>query len=209
MKKFLIAILAASFFAMPAITFAEEDEINVPTVVYTWIQSTPRGNYYFNHQQICYAVNEDGTINLNILIVPTICTYDNIQIEDVQQKRRMRGQSMKGYNDLVGRADYLRFDLENNTVQITERVDLDSTFSALSSDKSGEPVELSTLPKNGIACRFYRGIIKWAKKHNDLILKHTRGILSDNDEKLDEEDFPIMKINFSGEENEPSKTEQQ
>lgn len=203
MKKFLIAMLAAAtFFITPATTFAEEDEINVPTTVFTWIQSTPRGNYYFNHQQICYAKNEDGIVDLNILIVPTICTYDNIQIEDVQQKRRMRGQSMKGYDDLIGRADYLRFDLKNNTVQITERVDLDSTFSPLSSDKSGEPVDLSTLPKNGIACKFYRGIIKWAQKHGDLILQHTRGILSDDDEKLGEEDFPIVKFKFSNDEEE-------
>ena len=205
MKKFLIAILAATFFITPAITFAddeEEDEINVPTTVFTWIQSTPRGNYYFNHQQICYGKTDDGTIDLNILIVPTICTYDNIQIEDVQQKRRMRGQSTKGYNDLVGRADYLRFDLKAGTVQITERVDLDSTFSPLSSDKSGEPVELSTLPKNGITCKFYRGIIKWAKKHNDLILRHTRGNLSEADEKLDEEDFPIIKFKFPHEDEE-------
>ena len=198
MKKFFIAMLAAAtFFITPVITFAEEydeEEINVPTTVFTWIQSTPRGNYYFNHQQICYAKNEDGTVDLNILIVPTICTYDNIQIEDVQQKRRMRGQSTKGYDDLVGRADYLRFDLKNNTVQITERVDLDSTFSPLSSDKSGEPVDLSTLPKNGIACKFYRGIIKWAKEHNDLIVQHTRGQLSEEDLKLKNEDYPIAKF---------------
>ena len=203
MKNFLIAMLAAAtFFITPAITFAEEydeEEINVPTTVFTWIQSTPRGNYYFNHQQICYAKNEDGIIDLNILIVPTICTYDNIQIEDVQQKRRMRGLSMKGYDDLVGRADYLRFDLKNNTVQITERVDLDSTFSPLSSDKSGEPVELSTLPKNGIACKFYRGIIKWAQKHGDLILQHTRGSLSEEDLNLEEENFPIVKFKLPNE----------
>ena len=79
---------------------------------------------------------------------------------------------------------------------------MDSTFSPLSSDKSGEPVDLSTLPKNGIACKFYRGIIKWAQKHGDLILQHTRGILSDDDEKLGEEDFPIVKFKFSNDEEE-------
>ena len=204
MRKFFIAMLAATtFFVTPAVTFAEdEEEVNVPTTVFSWVQSTPRGNYYFNYQQICYAKNDDGTVNLNILIVPTLCTYDNIQIEDVQQKRRMRGQSMKGYGDLVGRADYLRFDLEKGTVQITERVDLDSTFSPLASDKSGEPVELSTLAKNGVAHKFYRGIIKWAKEHNDLILNHTHGNLSEEDSKLDEEDFPIIKFKFPYEDEE-------
>lgn len=201
MKKFFMGMLAATtFFVMPAITFA--DEIEVPQEVFTWVQSTPRGNYYFNHQQICYGRKEDGTIDLNILIVPTVCTYDNIQIEDVQQKRRWRMQSTKGYNDLIGRADYLRFDLKNGTVQITERVDLDSTFSPLDSDQSGEPVELSSLSKQEITCKFYQAVLKWAKDHNDLLIKRSRGNLSEEDAKLDSEDYPINKFKFPADDNE-------
>ena len=193
MKKFFIAMLAAMIFYAPTV-FAE-DEIEVPEEIFTWIQSTPRGNYYFNHQQINYAV-DDGIINLNILIVPTLCTYDEIQIDDVKQKRRWRSQSMKGYDDLIGRADYLQFDLVNATVQITERVDLDSTFTALDSDFSGQPIELANLSPQDVSCKFYRAILSWAKDHNEMLIKKSRGKLSEEDSKLSPEDMPLMKFDF-------------
>ena len=193
MKKFFVAMLAAMIFYAPTV-FAE-DEIEVPEEIFTWIQSTPRGNYYFNHQQINYAV-DDGIINLNILIVPTLCTYDEIQIDDVKQKRRWRSQSMKGYDDLIGRADYLQFDLENATVQITERVDLDSTFTALDSDFSGQPIELANLSPQDVSCKFYRAILSWAKDHNEMLIKKSRGKLSEEDSKLSPEDMPLMKFEF-------------
>ena len=193
MKKFFVAMLAAMIFYAPTV-FAE-DEIEVPEEIFTWIQSTPRGNYYFNHQQINYAV-DDGIINLNILIVPTLCTYDEIQIDDVKQKRRWRSQSMKGYDDLIGRADYLQFDLENATVQITERVDLDSTFTALDSDFSGQPIELANLSPQDVSCKFYRAILSWAKDHNEMLIKKSRGKLSEEDSKLSPEDMPLMKFDF-------------
>ncbi len=193
MKKFFVAMLAAMIFYAPTV-FAE-DEIEVPEEIFTWIQSTPRGNYYFNHQQINYAV-DDGIINLNILIVPTLCTYDEIQIDDVKQKRRWRSQSMKGYDDLIGRADYLQFDLVNATVQITERVDLDSTFTALDSDFSGQPIELANLSPQDVSCKFYRAILSWAKDHNEMLIKKSRGKLSEEDSKLSPEDMPLMKFDF-------------
>lgn len=192
MKKFLSVLLAISLFFTPTV-FAEE--IEIPEEVFTWVQSTPRGNYYFNHQQICYAV-DDGIIDLNVLIVPTICTYDEIQIDDVKQKRRWRMLPMKGYNDLIGRADYLRFDFSNATVQVTERTDLDSTFTALDNDISGQPIELSSLSSQDVSCKFYRAIIKWAKEHNEILIKRSRGKLSESDSKLENEDMPLMKFNF-------------
>ena len=199
MKKFFTGILAAAtIFFSPVNVLA--DEISIPEEVFTWVQSTPRGNYYFNHQQISYAVNDDDKIiDLNILIVPTICTYDEIQIQDVQQKRRWRMLPTKGYNDLIGRADYLRFDFKNGTVQIVERDDLDSTFTTLDSDTTGEPINLSSLSKNEIAYKFYHSIIEWAKDHNELLIKRSRGKLSEEDSKLEYEDMPINKFKFSDE----------
>ena len=204
MRKFLIGMLTATtLFFSPSNTFA--DDIEVPEEIFTWVQSTPRGNYYFNHQQIKYALNDDDTIDLNILIVPTICTYDEIQIEDVRKKRIWRMLPTKGYNDLIGRADYLKFDFKNGTVQITERNDLDSTFTSLDSDTSGEPTDLSNLTENEITYKFYSSIIKWAKEHNELLIKRSRGKLSEEDSKLQPEDFPIMKFKFS----EESKSEEE
>ena len=93
-KKFLTGILTAAIIFSANITFAAY--VDVPEDIYKWVQSTPRGNYFFNTQQINYRVKSDGTINLNMLNVPTICTYDNIQIDDVVQKRRWKMQSLDG-----------------------------------------------------------------------------------------------------------------
>ena len=183
-------------------TFAEDenstiaDTREVPENIYTWIQSTDRANYYFNHQQINYQVNDDGFINLNILIVPTVCMYDEIQIEDVIAKRRWNMQSLKGYDKLVGRADYLEFNLIDETVQVTERVELDDQWGTLSSDKNGQPIKLKDLNKNSVECKFYRSILRWAKKHNEKIIKHSWGKLSAEDKKLSQDEMPLMKLNL-------------
>ena len=201
MKKFLLSLIASGLILMtPQITFADDDNStiadtrDVPADIYTWVQSTDRANYYFNHQQINYEVNEEGTINLNILLVPTICMYDEIQIEDVVSKRRWKLQSVKGYDKLVGRADYLLFDLIEGTVQVTDRVELDEQWGTLSSDKSGQPVKLSDLKPNSVECRFYRKILTWAKKHNQEIIKHSWGRLNSTDKKLKPEEMPLMKL---------------
>ena len=200
-KKFLISLFTVGLiFTSPQVTFADDDNSTiadtreVPADIYTWIQSTDRANYYFNHQQINYEVSENGIINLNILLVPTVCMYDEIQIEDVVSKRRWKMQSVRGYDKLVGRADYLEFNLVEGTVQVTERVELDEQWGTLSSDKSGQPVKLSDLKTNSVECRFYRSILKWAKKHNEQIIGHSWGSLTSEDKKLRPEDMPIMKL---------------
>ena len=199
MKKFLAGLLTSSILFLPnSLTLAKE--VEVPEEIYCWVQSTARSNYYFNSQQINYAVKDDNTIDLNVLIVPTLYTYDEIQIQDVIQKRRWRMMKSPGYNDLIGRADYLKFDLKNNTVQVTERVDLDSTFSPLASDSSGQPFDLNDLSAQDVTCKFYRKIIEWAKDHNEMLIKRSRGKLSEADSKIELEDMPIMKMNLPGSE---------
>ena len=159
-----------------------------------WVQSTPRGNYWFNHSQAGYKVREDGTLDLNTLMVPTICMYDNVQIEDVIQKRRWKKLSLKGYDRLAGRADYLKFDLVNETVQVVERVDLDDTWAPLDKDTSCEPIELKSLSSKDLRYNFYRTILEWAREHNELIIGRSRGHLSDEDGDLPLNEVPINKI---------------
>ena len=200
-KNFLLSLIASGMiFITPQITFADDDNSTiadtrtVPEDIYTWVQSTDRANYYFNHKQINYDVSEDGFINLNILIVPTVCMYDEIQIEDVVSKRRWKMQSVRGYDKLVGRADYLEFDLIEGTVQVTERVELDEQWGTLSSDKDFQPVKLSELKPNSVDCRLYRFILRWAKKHNEQIISHSWGKLKNEDKKLKPEEMPLMKL---------------
>ncbi len=90
---------AAFFTAVPA---CEAASIDVPENVFQWVQSTARQNYYFNKEQMCYAVNPNGEIDIGTLIVPTLRTFDDVQKQDVIDKRRWKMLSVKGYDDLVG-----------------------------------------------------------------------------------------------------------
>ena len=68
-KKFLAGILSATIiFGASATSAAYEDDgeiiSEVPTDIYTWVQSTPRGNYWFNHKHCGYRVKEDGTLRV-------------------------------------------------------------------------------------------------------------------------------------------------
>lgn len=196
-KKFFAGILSAVMIFSATPTFAEDDGdiiAEVPTEIYRWVQSTPRADYWFNYRHMGYRVREDGTLDLNTLMVPTVCIYDNIQIEDVIQKRRWRKLSTAGYDRLVGRADYLKFDLPNRTVQVVSRVDLDETWAELDKDFSGEPLDLKNLPKKDIRYNFYRTILEWARAHNTEIIERSRGKLSAKDAKLERYDMPINKI---------------
>lgn len=196
MRKILIGIVAAMILATSSVTLAKE--VEVPEDIYKWVQSTSRGNYFFNMEQINYLVKYDGTIDLYTLNVPTLCTYDNIQIQDVIQKRRWKNQSLEGYNILAGRADYLTFDFRNQTVQITRRVDLDDTFTELDSDISGEPIKLAEIPRTSVMCRFYRTILIWARFNNEDLIKRSKGKLDTFDSKLNPKDYPINKITLPG-----------
>lgn len=196
MKKFLIGLLTAMMLSSTAVTSAKE--VEVPEDIYTWVQSTARGNYFFNNQQMNYGVNFDGTIDLYTLNVPTICTYDDVQIQDVVQKRRWKMQSLEGYDILAGRADYLKFDFRNGTVQIVRRVDLDNTFTELDSDTSGEPIKLADVPRTSVACRLYRTILIWARFNTDTLIDRSTGKLSRRDAQLNPKDYPINKITLPG-----------
>lgn len=199
LKKFFAGLLASTIiFASPP-TFAQyEDDgetiTEVPTEIYMWVQSTPRANYWFNHHDSGYRVKDDGTLDLYTLMVPTVIVYDNIQIEDVIQKRKWRKLSLSGYDRLAGRADYLKFDLRNMTVQVVERVDLDDTWAHLDTDTSGEPVALTDIPVKDVRYNFYRTILQWARDHNELIIKRSRGHLSEEDGNLLINEVPINKI---------------
>ena len=197
-KKFFAGIAAAAVIFSASPTFAYEDDgeiiTEVPTDIYMWVQSTPRGNYWFNHKHCGYRIRDDGTLDLTTLMVPTVCMYDNIQIDDVIQKRRWKKLSLKGYDRLAGRADYLKFDLVNGTVQVVERVDLDDTWATLDKDTSSEPIALTNIPVKDIRYNFYRKILEWARQNNELIIGRSRGVLSDADGDLPINEVPINKI---------------
>lgn len=197
-KKFCAGLTTAAILLTSTPSFAFEDDgdviAEVPTDIYMWVQSTPRGNYWFNYKHMGYRIREDGTLDLNTLMVPTVCMYDNIQIEDVIQKRRWRKLSTRGYDRLAGRADYLKFDLMNETVQVVERVDLDDTWAELDKDTSGEPLDLRNLPSKDVRYNFYRTILEWAREHNEEMIRRSRGKLSAEDAELEPNELPINRM---------------
>lgn len=198
-KKFFAGIISAAILFTTSSTFAQDWDdgevvTEVPTEIYMWVQSTPRANYWFNHQAAGYRIKEDGTLDLNTLMVPAIYLYDNIQIEDVIQKRRWKKLSTRGYNKLVGRSELLKFDLKNMTVQVVEKTDLDDTWGALDKDTSGEPVDLKSFSDKDVMYKFYRAILAWAKEHNEVIIGRSKGILSEEDGDLPINQVPINKI---------------
>ena len=92
----------------------------VPEDIYQWVQSSERMNYYFNKQEICYAVDAKGHVDLDTLIVPVIKTYDHVQIEDVLMKRSWRMESTDGFGKLAGEADYLSIQIPQGVVKMSE-----------------------------------------------------------------------------------------
>lgn len=183
MKKWHLILAAAAVLSLQApVMPAEAADVAVPDDIFQWVQSTARQNYYFNKQQIKYGIDAQGNVDLNTLIVPTLRTYDDIQIRDVVTKRRWKMLSVKGYERLIGSAKYLKFNLKAQTVQIVEQDDLDDTFTSINQDLDPEPaVNYATLSEKDVDGCFYRAIIKYAQKHQDELIARTGAPLSKAD----------------------------
>ena len=166
-------LLACSLaFSSPAMAAEEGEGPDVPADVYQWVQSTARQNYYFNRQQICYAIKH-GKIDRDVLIVPTLRTYDDIQIEDVVSKRRWNMEPLDGYDRLAGAAEYLRIDRKAGTVTIERHDDIDDDFATIREESEPVVIKLEDLSEKDVEGRFYRAILKYADKHDEALTAKT------------------------------------
>lgn len=153
----------------------------IPKHIYEWVQSTARQGYYFNKEQIQYAVDAHGYIDLTKIVVPTLRVYDNIQIQDVVSKRRWRMLPLDGYSDLSGAAEYLLIDLRAGIVRVTAHEDLDSAWGTLSRDENAKEITLAALSEKDVEKKFFDAIIGYAAAHQEDLIHRSRGILSDAD----------------------------
>mgnify|MGYP000936227525 FL=1 len=153
----------------------------VPKNIYQWVQSTARQGYYFNKEQIQYAVDAHGYIDLTKLVVPTLRIYDDVQIQDVVSKRRWRMLPLDGYGDLEGAAEYLLIDLQTGIVHITAHEDLDSLWGTLSREENTKEINLWELTDKDVEKKFFDAIIIYAGEHQEEMIHRSRGILSDAD----------------------------
>ena len=178
-KKWGAALLvcAALFMGTRPASAAEE----IPKHIYEWVQSTARQGYYFNKEQIQYASDAHGYIDLTKIVVPTLRIYDNIQIQDVVSKRRWRMLPLNGYSDLTGAAEYLLIDLRAGVVHVTSHEDLDSHWGTLSREESTKEITLSSLSNKDVEKKFFDAIINYAVGHQEEMIRRSRGILSDAD----------------------------
>lgn len=160
----------------------------VPNTIYEWVQSSARMNYFFNKEQLHYGVDEKGHIDLNLLIVPTLKTYDTVQIDDVMEKRRWRDLPTEGFDRLAGEADYIRINLNTQEV-ITDTVHLlDFQLATLEETNPGDVLKITDLAPKNLNRVFFEAIIDYAEKHQDELIARTKGELSDHDrERLEKE----------------------
>ncbi|EJO23551.1 hypothetical protein HMPREF1148_0249 [Selenomonas sp. FOBRC6] len=178
-KKWGAALLVcvALFMGTRPASAAEE----IPKHIYEWVQSTARQGYYFNKEQIQYASDAHGYIDLTKIVVPTLRIYDNIQIQDVVSKRRWRMLPLNGYSDLTGAAEYLLIDLRAGVVHVTAHEDLDSHWGTLSREENTKELTLSSLSDRDVEKKFFDAIINYAVGHQEEMIRRSRGILSDAD----------------------------
>ena len=181
-RKWGAGILAAAMLWI-AVPQAQAEE-TISEDIYQWVQSTSRQNYYFNKQHIYFGLDAKGQIDLNTLLVPVLKTYDQVQKEDVIAKRRWKMQKTEGYNDLAGAAQYLRFNLQANTVEIIKQDDLDSDWGVLDTANVNQVIDLTQLSEKGVKGKFYQAILGYSRMHLDEILERTE---AKNNVKLNSE----------------------
>ncbi len=153
----------------------------VPKHIYEWVQSTARQGYYFNKEQIQYATDAHGYIDLTKILVPTLRIYDDVQIQDVVSKRRWRMLPLDGYGDLSGAAEYLLIDLRAGVVHITAHEDLDSLWGTISREENMKEIKLAELSDKDVEKKFFDAIINYSIGHQEEMIRRSRGILSDAD----------------------------
>ena len=173
----VLLLCAALFMGARSAAAAEQ----VPKHIYEWVQSTARQGYYFNKEQIQYATDTHGYIDLTEILVPTLRIYDDVQIQDVVSKRRWRMLPLDGYGDLSGAAEYLLIDLRAGVVHITAHEDLDSLWGTISREENMKEIKLAELSDKDVEKKFFDAIINYSIGHQEEMIRRSRGILSDAD----------------------------
>ena len=205
-----LALAAALNFSAAEATYVPP---KVPEDIYQWVQSSERMNYFFNKQEMSYGVDAKGHVDLDTLIVPVVKTYDHVQIEDVRMKRAWRMEDTDTLANLAGEANYLTIHLARGVVTV-DAVDLiDSHFWAVEHAEPKKDVVIADLTEKSRDGIFYRAILAYEKDHRREILSHTKGTLTEEEQKQFEKEEKHrekeMKKRKEKEEREKKKQEEQ
>ena len=168
-----LAVIGAAILCFSFSHASVEAAPEVPENIFRWVQSSARTNYYFNRQQICFDVHEDGTIDTDNLIVPVLKTFDDV----IVSKRRWNGKNLQGFDDFVGVAEYLTINLPEKKVSVNEVNYLDSTWTTLAVERSDAEISLEELSEKNLDARFYDRIIDFALRNQLVLADRTKGDL--------------------------------
>ena len=138
--------------------------------VFQWVQATPRSSYYFNKDAMTYEIGADGYADTNILIVPTVRLFDNMQMQDVIMKRQWRNLSTYRFDELSGVAEYLRINIKDKTVEYTECVYLDQGYNSLYVNYERPTQNMNTMSVKDVDYNFYQAILDYEKEHRKELL---------------------------------------
>lgn len=138
--------------------------------IFQWVQATPRSSYYFNKDAMTYEIGADGIADTNILIVPTVRIFDNMQIQDVIMKRQWRNLSTYRFDELSGVAEYLRINIKDKTVEYTECVYLDQGYNSLYVNYERPTQNMNTMSVKDVDYNFYQAILDYEKEHRKELL---------------------------------------
>ena len=138
--------------------------------IFQWVQATPRSSYYFNKDAMTYEIGADGIADTNILIVPTVRLFDNMQIQDVIMKRQWRNLSTYRFDELSGVAEYLRINIKDKTVEYTECVYLDQGYNSLYVNYERPTQNMNTMSLKDVDYNFYQAILDYEKEHRKELL---------------------------------------
>ena len=138
--------------------------------IFQWVQATPRSSYYFNKDAMTYEIGADGIADTNILIVPTVRLFDNMQIQDVIMKRQWRNLSTYRFDELSGVAEYLRINIKDKTVEYTECVYLDQGYNSLYVNYERPTQNMNTMSVKDVDYNYYQAILDYEKEHRKELL---------------------------------------
>ena len=165
-------LLMTAFLAGPFNrAWAAEPFEPLPENEFQWVQATARSSYYFNKQAMTYEIGADGYADTNILLVPTVKLYDNMQIDDIIMKRQWRNLSTYRFNELVGAAEYLRIDLQKKTVEYTDCIYLDQGYNSLYAEYERPTQNMTTMSPRNVDYKFYQAILEYEQQHRKELLE--------------------------------------
>lgn len=169
-KYFLILMLSLmTFISFPINnSFAATEPLSEE--VFQWVQATPRSSYYFNKEAMTYEIGADGFADTNILIVPTVRLFDDMQIQDIIMKRQWRNLSTYRFDELSGVAEYLRINLKEKTVEYTECVYLDQGYNSLYVNYKRPTQNMNTMSVKDVDYSFYQAILAYEQEHRKELL---------------------------------------